>query len=347
MVTRNLMNDKISIPLDELREICTSSLIKTGVSIKYAEIVADTLLEADLRGVTSHGIKNLPVYINRIQNGGINVNSEPEIKRISHNIYLIDGKGGLGQVAAYAGVEILRKSADDNNIAVVGVKNTNHCGMLAYYTKRISSDKNIGFMCSNTNPNIAAYGGAEPVLGTNPFSIAVPYNESNIILDMATSSVAKGKIYEHDMKNEPIPTGWALDSEGNITTNPKDAINGVLLPFGGHKGYSLALMIEILSGVLTGSGFSKEVYSLHKDIDRIQNVGFLMAVIPIEPFIKLDKFMNRLVSMVKIIKNGKKQKNVKEVFLPGEIEERTYQRKLKEGISVEKELLQQIKLLKG
>jgi len=337
------MAERILISVEELKEICIPCLLKIGVLKEHAEIVVETLLEADLRGVTSHGIRNLPVYIKRIQNGGINVNTVPEVKQMSDNVYIIDGKGGLGQIAAFEGIKILRESAERNKTAVIGVKNSNHCGMLAYYTKRISSGNSIGFMCSNTNPNMAAYGGAEPVLGTNPFSVAVPYRDLNIILDMATSSTAKGKIYEHDLRNEPIPEGWALDTHGNVTTSPEEALKGILLPFGGHKGYSLALMIEILSGVLTGSGFSIQVHSLHRELDKTQNVGFLMGVIPIKPFMDLAEFTTRMEQMVNIIKNSKKQRGIDEILLPGEMEERVYKTNFKKGILVDKGILEQLK----
>jgi L-2-hydroxycarboxylate dehydrogenase (NAD+) len=339
------LHEKIFLYPQELKSICITVLCKTGVSEEDAKLIADTLVEADMRGVSSHGIQNLPVYIKRIQNGGINVNVKPVAVQLSENQWIIDGKGCFGQIAAIQGVKILKETGKKNKVAVVGIKNTNHCGMLAYYTKRISSEDCIGFMCSNTNPNIAAFGGAEQVLGTNPFSIAIPYKKSHIILDMATSSVAKGKIYEYERKGLPIPFGWALDSEGKPTDCAKDALNGVLLPFGGHKGYSLALIIEILSGVLTGSGYSKMVFSLHKDVDRIQNVGFFMGIIPIRPFMGIDTFNERLDTLINMIKNGKKQQGTKEILFPGELEERLYEKSLVQGIEVDEKLLDQLKTI--
>jgi LDH2 family malate/lactate/ureidoglycolate dehydrogenase len=337
------LNEKIFISPEELKSICISSLCKNGVSEEEAKLVIDTMIEADMRGVTSHGIQNLPVYIKRIQNGGINIKAKPEVIQVSENQWLIDGKGCLGQIAAIEGVKLLAEAGKKNKVAVVGVKNTNHCGMLAYYTKRISSENCIGFMCSNANPTMAAFGGAEPVLGTNPFSVAIPYKKSHVIVDMATSSVAKGKIYEYERKGLSIPVGWALDFEGKPTSSAVDALNGVLLPFAGHKGYSIALIVEILSGVLTGSAYSKMIFSLHKDADKIQNVGFFMAIVPITPFMDIETFNKRLEVLLSIVKNSKKQEGVEEILFPGELEERLYEKSLTQGIGIDKEILDQIK----
>ncbi|MCG8484064.1 MAG: Ldh family oxidoreductase [Clostridia bacterium] len=284
----------------EISEIVIKALTKVKVKDNIAGIVADAALQADLRGIGSHGIKMIPTYIERIKKGGIDPNAAIEIVQKNDSVYIIDCKGGFGQVAAKAAQDIITKGIGENKSVSVGIKNANHCGMLAYYTENICSNYAVAFMTSNTNPNTAPLGGAEKILGTNPFSVAFPGVHHNIVIDMATTAVAKGKIYEYQLNNKPIPQGWAINSQGQSTTNPEEALKGILLPFGGHKGYAISIIIELLSGVMTGSGFLTGVHSLHKDLDLKQNVGIFIAGIPLNNFMNESEYRNKISEFISI-----------------------------------------------
>ena len=324
----------------EISDIIVNALKKAGVSDEVAILVADVALQADLRGVSSHGIKMVPTYVSRIKCGGINPNAKAAITQTSESMYIIDGNGGFGQVAAKAAQDIVIKGIEDRKIVCVGIKNSNHCGMLAYYTENICRNYAVGFMTSNTNPNVSPFGGMESIIGTNPFSVAFPGGKNNIIIDMATSAIAKGKIYEYQLDNKPIPEGWALNSSGEATNDADEALKGILLPFGGHKGYAISIIVELLSGVITGSGFLRGVNSLHGDLSLHQNVGMFMSGIPLFSLLEKSDYETRLNQFVSTIKNSKKAPGCSEIFIPGEIEESRRNANMINGIEIEEKILQ-------
>lgn len=328
---------------EELYQIVKKALIKAGASEATAKVVADTTCEAELRGVSSHGLQMIPVYIERIFGGGIKGTAEPCMTVCGENIYMVDGNGCCGQLAAETAMKLVIKEIKRNRVTVVGIKNTNHCGMLAYYTEKISKEHAIAFMCSNTNPNVAAFGGAEKVLGTNPFSVALPWDKDSIVIDMATTAIAKGKIYECARNGNSIPEGYALNKEGKVTTDPMEALSGTLLPFAGHKGYTISFLIEILSGVITGGGFSKNVFSLHSDINKQQNVGMFIVGIPIEPFMDEKVYRERLMEFISMVKGSKLAVGSTGIYMPGEIEANRRKERLINGIEVNDDILEQLK----
>ena len=330
---------KIVLKVWELKNIIIEVLIKAGVKAEYASILADSCCEADLRGVHSHGIKMLPAYLERIEKGGVVPEAEPELSESAKGIYIVDGKGCFGQIAASCAMNRIIQDVRLGQMSCAVVKNTNHCGMLAYYTEKIAEEFAVGFMTSNTNPNVAAFGGAEKVLGTNPFSIAFPKDDGNIVIDMATTAAAKGKVYEYDKKGEDIPSGWAIDKEGKATTNPKEALEGIMLAFGGHKGYAISLAVEILSGVISNSGYSKNVLSLHNCPEKVQNVGFFMAALPIKAFLDRDLYNERIDDLSNILVNSKKQIGNDRILLPGQMENDKRKLGISMGLEVDEDIL--------
>lgn len=328
---------------EEIYSIVKESLRAVGTSKAAAEAVAETTCQAELRGISSHGLQMIPVYVERILEGGIQGNAEPTVSTGGDNIHIVDGNGCCGQLAAKRAMELVIEEVKKNRVSVVGVKNANHCGMLAYYTENISKEYSIAFMCTNTNPNVAAFGGAEKVLGTNPFSVALPWDKESIVIDMATTSIAKGKIYEYAMKGINIPEGYALDKDGKSTTDANEALNGTLLPFGGHKGYALSILVEILAGVITGGGFSKSVFSLHSDISKQQNVGMFLMGIPIEPLMEERVYKERIKEFVSIIKGSKLAVGSNEIYMPGEIEANRREDRLRNGIEVNDDIIEKLK----
>ena len=304
----------------ELIELVTSALERAGVPEKNSKIIADVTVMAQMRGVTSHGVQMIPVYLERIRHGGIDPKAEPAAETRGQGLWLVDGNGSFGQLTAHLAAELIEKALKNGELCVVGVRNANHCGMLAYYTQMLARAGGVGFMTSNTNPNTAAFGGAEKVLGTNPFSIAFPTAGEPITIDMATTALAKGKLYEYAEKGVSIPEGVAVDREGYPVTDPKQALSGILLPFAGYKGYAISLAVELLSGVLTGAGYSKQVHSLHQDMDKQQNVGMLLAGIPVCAFMTREEYNARVSDLEAIIKDGKKAAGVERIYFPGELE---------------------------
>jgi len=330
---------------NELKDLIEKALLNNGVSKENAKVVTEVTIEAQLRGVTSHGVKMISIYIERIRKGGLDPITEPVIEKISNSIYLIDGQGTFGQVAGYKAIEIIKEGIKNKEIRFVGIRNTNHCGMLAYYTQAIAYESGIGLMTTNTNPNTAAFGGAEKVLGTNPFSIAFPKKDRPIVIDMATTSMAKGKIYEYIDKDMLLPEGVVVNGDGEIVTDPNEALKGILLPFAGYKGYAISLAVEMLSGLLTGAGYSKNVHSLHAEPGVQQNVGMLLGGIPCDAFISKEEYLNRISDFEAIIKQSKKARNTAEIFFPGDIENSKKEKNLTDGIFVDDAVINELKQL--
>lgn len=319
---------------EQVKYEINSLLLKYGVSSENAEIVASSLVFADMRGTKSHGLNMLEAYLQRIRSGGMNPQAIPEILNETQTTAVVDGKNGFGQVAAQKAVEIAIRKAKENNISGISIRNSNHCGALAYYTKQITESGLIGFMFANVNPSVAPFGGMESVLGTNPLSIAMTCPKMPIILDMATSTVAKAKIYQARQLGQSIDPSWAIDIEGNPTSDPDAAIKGVLTPMAGPKGYGLAVAVEVLAGVMTGAGITKEISSVHQGVDKGMNAGaFIMAINP-GAFIEVSEFMARIEALSVEIKNSKPQPG-KTIFIPGEIEEENYKKALRYGIEYE------------
>lgn len=327
------------IAKEELTELVKDALLKADVPEKNSDIITDITIQAQLRGISSHGVQMIPVYLERIQKGGLNPQAEPIVEKKSDTVWSVDGNGAFGQLAGYCAARLIIENAKKGLPGIAGVKNSNHCGMLAYYTEMISGAGAVGFMTTNTNPNVAAFGGAEKILGTNPFSAAFPTEGESIVIDMATTSLAKGKLYEYARRGQMLPEGTAVDENGYPVTDPEKALTGVLLPFAGYKGYAVSLMVEMLSGVLTGSGYSRQVYSLHQAPDRQQNVGMFLAGIPTGLFMEQQEYNERTADFMKQVKNSRKAAGVERILFPGELEAEKRRRQLADGIVIDDELL--------
>jgi len=335
--------DQIIVDHRRLLEFCKAALMHIGVDEDDAEIVSEALVMANLRGIDSHGVVRLYSYVERILRGLINPRAKPQVVRDLGATCVLDGNNGLGHVAAMHAVRIAVEKARKYGVGVVGVKNANHFGMAAYYGIKIAENKMIGIVLSNAPPAMAPWGGKVARLGTNPICIAFPFEEGfPIVLDMALSVVARGKIRVAALRKERIPEGWALDEEGKPTTDPEAALRGTLLPIGGYKGYGLAVAVDILSGILSGSAYSILVRALD-DYSGPSRTGFFIEAINVEHFRSYEEYLEDLRKFVKIIKETPKASGVTEIYLPGEIEANTAKRRLKEGIPLGKETLDLLK----
>jgi len=317
--------------------------MRVGVSESDAEIVADALVMANLRGVDSHGVVRLHSYVERILRGLIDPKAKPQVVRDFGAACLIDGNNGLGYVAAMRAVHAAVEKARKYGVGVAGVRNSNHFGMAAYYGIKIAEGKMVGIVLANAAPAMAPWGGKTARLGTNPICIVFPLKDGeHITLDMALSVVSRGKIRLAALKKERIPESWAFDEEGRPTTDPEAALRGTLAPIGGYKGYGLAMAVDILSGILTGSAYSIYVKALD-DYSGPSRVGFFIEAINVEAFRPYDEYLKDVQDFVKLIKETPKAYGVPEIYLPGEIEINIMRKRLREGIPLDHETLSLLK----
>lgn len=308
----------IEVKVDVLRKFCSSLLSLVGVPQGEAEIFTDSLIFSELRGVKSHGIARLPVYIKRISLGLMN--PKTDIKEISSRgaVILADAGNGIAPVVGCWAMDRCVELARKYGVGVVGVRNSNHLGSLAYYVIRATKAGMIGFAISNTAPAMAPWGGKVPLFGTNPIAIGVPAkNELPIVLDMATSVVARGRIRIAASRGEKIPLGWAIDENGLPTDDPVKALKGTLLPIGGPKGYGLALIIDLLSGLLTGSAYLDSV-GANDDFSKTMRIGHLFMALDPTVFVPGD-FEALVDDYIRKVKSSPSREGEK-IYMPGEIE---------------------------
>ena len=297
-------------------------------------MVADVLVRADLRGTASHGVLRLPAYIHKIQAGRLKPNTPWTCLRETPATALFDADMGLGPVAGLWGIKEAIVRAKQCGIGAVGVRNASHFGIAAYYALQAVEAGMIGVAIANSAPSMAPWGGIQPQLGTNPICVAIPtQDEIPVVLDMAASVVARGKIRLAQREGQLIPQGWALDSEGQPTTDPQAAIEGTLLPIGGPKGYGIALVNDILAGILTGSPSGIEVRSIH-DLQQPSPVGFFFQVLQIEAFSSPHDFFERLGAQLTAIRNSPRTHGVERIYIPGEIEWESERDRRQNGIPV-------------
>jgi len=329
----------IYVRAKDLFEFCLNVLKSLGVKESDAKIIAENLVLANLRGVDSHGVARLPVYAERVIKGLIDPHGSLEIIKDYGAIALINANNNFGQVAAMKAVSVAVEKAKKFGVAAVGVRNANHFGMAAHYAVKLCEQKLIGIVLANGPPALAPWGGKIPLLGTNPICVGLPVDDKDsIILDMAVSVVARGKIRLAALKGEKIPEGWAFDADGNPTTDPKAALKGTLAPIGGPKGYGLALVVDILCGLLTSSNYLRNVKALN-DFSGPCGTGFFIGAIDIEPFISYEKYKELMTDYVKEIKKCPKKNQINEIFLPGEPEKREMEKREKFGIPLDEEVL--------
>ena len=320
----------------DLNHFCAEVLKRLDLPAVEAGIVADCLVEAELRGVHSHGVIRFPVYVRRLQAGVFNARPDIRVTRETRTTAVMDGDNGMGQLVSLRAMELAIDKAKDGDCAWVAVYNSNHNGTEAYFTQMALEHDMIGFCFSVGGINhVAPWGGAEAILGNNPFAIAIPAGEQlPVVLDMACSVAARGRVNVAAARGESIPEGWCTDAQGRPTTDPHEALKGFVLPIAGPKGYALTTVIGMLSTMLSGGAFGTDVTHLYDDFKRPQNIGHLIGVLPVASFSDVAEFKRRVDKGIREIKNVKKAPGVSEIFLPGEREYRTLIECRKSGIPV-------------
>lgn len=303
-----------------------------GMTDIDAELVLDSLVQADLWGHQSHGVLRLPWYAARLRSGAMVARTEPETLVDGGALLLLDGHAGVGQVLADIARREAVTRAREHGVGVVGVRNSNHFGTAMYYTRRAAHDGCVAILTTNASPAMAPWGGREKVLGTNPWSIAAPSPTPSgaVAVDIANTAVARGKIYLARNRGEQIPDSWAMDSEGNITTDPTEAINGVILPMAGHKGYAITFMMDVLSGALTGSNTATRVGGPY-EADKPSGAGHLFIAISVEAMGDTDDYLASVGQLINDVKTTPLAPGNDEIYYPGELEDRAAHTNLTAG----------------
>ncbi|KPK22992.1 MAG: hypothetical protein AMJ70_04550 [Dehalococcoidia bacterium SG8_51_3] len=323
--------ENFKVSAKQAQIFCVECFEKYGVPRGDAENIADNLVLANLRGVDSHGIIRIPYYIEGISKGFVQRSSDIQVVEESSSITLLDGGNGLGIPVATKATDLAIDKAKSTGVGVVGARNLGHVGMLAYYLKKAVGNGFIGFACVNAPAVMIPWGGRENMFGTNPMGIGFPMDGGNsIILDMATSGIARFKITVAARRGKEIPTGVALDKEGKPTTDAKEALDGFLLPFGGYKGYGLVMAVEVLSSVLLGALQSKYIEK-HASTQG----GFFITVIDIRRFRDYEEYKKDILHLIGNVKSCPLAEGFAEVLIPGEIEDREAEKRLRDGIPIE------------
>ncbi len=333
---------------ESLRAFVTAVLEREGARGEEAAVVADALVSADLRGIHSHGVGRLEVYLERLRAGSIRPGADLQVLRDIGAAVWCDAQAGFGIVVAARAMDLAVERAMRYGVGAVGVRNSNHCGMLAYYVTRATERGAIGVALSNADAQVAPWGARSRYLGTNPIAIGIPRPGAwPLVLDMATSAVAHGRIRAAAERGEEIPLGWALDPEGRPTTDPRQALMGALLPFGGAKGSGLAIMVEILAGLLTGSASAPEATPLYESPEQPQRIGhFFLALWP-ETFCGLEELGRRVDRMVEEVHALPRAEGQAEVLLPGELEHRRHMAYAQKGIPLPVDVVASLKRVAG
>ncbi len=314
-----------------------------GASDEESQIVATHQIKANLVGHDSHGVIHIPEYVDRINRGHIVPGAPFVVEKEAPSTAVINGNWGFGFVVTERAMRMAIDKAKTHGVAAITIHYQSHIGRLGDYSTMAANEGMIGLVTADSGAGpkaVAPFGGRGRRLGTNPICIGMPSDlEGPVLLDMATSAVAAGKISLARNRREEVPPGWIIDKDGNATTNPDDYFSGgAILPVGadqGHKGYGLSFMVEVFSGLLTGLGFGLDPQARHND-------GVFIGVFNVEHFRPLDEFKKEMAEFIDFVKTSPPATGFTQVLYPGEIEHLTEQRRLKEGIFVEDDTWEQI-----
>ena len=333
MVSKLVSIPTVTVPLDLLARFCREVAERMGVAPDDAVIFVDALLSGSLRSLPGQGqgVQQLPVYHERIKSGVVDVAARFEVAGRHGGAALTDAHRGLGSVAATKAMSLAIDLAADQGVGAVGVRDSTHFGIAAYYAMLALPHDFIGIAFSNAGPEIAPWGGAQAVVGTNPWAVAVPAgSEWPVVLDLANSTSGKGMIGWYLREGRPIPDDWALTVAGARTTDPELGLAGTLFPLGGAKGYGMAVVVDALTGVLTGSAFGLACFGADW-----QNVGHLLVALDISRFGPVAAFKQRMDALIGQIRAAPLAPGADAIHLPGELEYRRAEERRRDGVPIE------------
>jgi LDH2 family malate/lactate/ureidoglycolate dehydrogenase len=337
------MSDELkAVPANELLEVCDRCFQACGMSEADAHLLADTLVTADLGGTHSHGVMRVREYVKKLCGGGVDPAGRPVIAKDSGACIVVDGNNSMGQIGAHFAMTEVIARAEQQGIAAAAIRGSNHCGVMGYYALQASRADMIGVATTNSLPTMAPWGGVERILGINPLGVAIPAQHAHpIVFDAAFSGSSHGKIRIHQQKGIPLPEGWALDAQGRPTTDPVAAIDGLLMPIGGFKGTALALVMGILSSMLSGSAYGTELGNM-EDGPKSGEDGHFMAAIKISAFEEVDRFKERIDAAIDEIHNCRLAEGFDRTYAPGEKEFLNREAYERDGIPLNAETLSDI-----
>lgn len=333
----------------QMRQFSVCVFEAAGLTSKDAATVTDVLIHADLRGHASHGLTRIPIYAQRIQAGVVKARPEIKIEHPSPAFMVVDGDNAPGPVAGLAAIEAAIETAQEQGVCACVVKQSNHNGAGSYYALKGVEAGCIVIGMTNAPPSMAVYGGREAVIGTNPFTFGSPSaHKAPLLLDMATSVVARGKIVESAKRQEAIPEGWALDNTGKPTTDAQAAEKGVVLPFGGPKGSALAIMVETLCGVLAGGRYAKSMGNLYSDFETPQDIGhFFLVIDTARTHLGSEDYASRVANLSDELQSSATAENFNSIKMPGEIEAERSSLMEKQGIELPLNVIEDLNTIAG
>ena len=329
----------VRVPVNELQDLTTGIFKSTGMFDEDAFLLADSLVTADLSGTHSHGILRVPEYVKKLTVDDVDPKGRPSVASDRGGALVIDGNNSMGQIGSAFAMKLAIGRAENTGIAAAAVRGSNHNGALSYYTEMAVERGMIGLATTNALPTMAPIGGAERILGIDPLAIAIPANnEHPISYDAAFSGTAHGKVRVYAQKGLELEPDWALDSEGQPTTDPIKAIDGLLRPIGGHKGASLALIMGVLSSMLSGAAYNTELGNMQDGPIAGTDGHFFMAI-NVEFFVDPGEFTARVDMAAKQVHDTRKAPGVNRTWMPGEREFATREVNRVEGIPLSEESL--------
>lgn len=337
---------------EQLKKLCNDIFEKFGYSEKDSNVITDVLLTSDLFGIESHGIQRLILYYNGIKTGRIKVGSKIKIINETPVSLLVDANKAMGQLASKRTMDMVIEKAKTSGIAIATVRNSNHFGIAGYYAKMAEEQGLIGISMTNTQAVVLPTNGKKPMLGTNPIAISMPATPVPFLLDMSTSVVTRGKIEVYDKNKEPVPTGWALDTDGKdindsnkIIEITNKCLTGGILPlggalemFGGHKGYGLSLAVEMFTSILSG-GLTSDKVRLTEDVDGVSHT---FMAIDYKIFGDKQAIEDRMSEYMQKLRDSEKVDNNLNIYTHGEKEIASYNDRIKNGIPVNENTIEEI-----
>lgn len=327
------MTQEVKVPADELKRLVADKLAAAGLNRDHADKTADVIVHADIRGVFSHGVMRVEHYAKRLKIGSLSSAPNMTLRKVRSGSAVLDADHAMGHVATMEAMDHAIEMARESGIAMVAVENSSHCGALSYFVARAAKQGMIGLAMAPCDKLVAPFGGSKPFFGANPLAIGFPCKRNDdLIIDMATSNVAFGKILHAREKDTEIPGHWGLDEEGTPTTDPHQVRS--LTPFGGYKGYALMLAIDVLGAVLLGANYGPHIAAMYENYDKKRCLSGTMIAIDPSTFIGLDHFTAQMDAMIDELHAAPPGPGMDQVLVPGDPELVNEQNSLRDGVTV-------------
>ena len=308
------------IPAPALRDIVTALFAACDMRSDDAALLAETLVESDLRGIHSHGVLRVPDYVAKLTTGGVDPRGTPRMVRERGAVMVADGANSMGQIGGTFAMRHALERARDTGVAAVALRGSNHCGAMDRYARMALEHDMIGIATTNALPTMAPWGGADKIVGINPLAVAIPaQSEAPIVLDFAFGATAHGKMRIYHQKGHALPEGWAYDADGVPTTDAAKALVGLIRPIGDFKGVGLALVMGVLSSVLSGAAYGADYGDMVNGPVAGADGQFFLAL-DVASFEEVDRFKRRIDGIIRAIHASRKAPGVERLYLPGEME---------------------------